>query len=79
MKAKEYLKAFMTKHGLSKGEVWEQHELIKLMEGYDSTKPVKNNCDLPVFIEPVCCNTPKNIQYAKKTGRGYCVKCGTPQ
>jgi hypothetical protein len=30
MSTKEYLNKFMDKHGISRGEIWEQHELIKL-------------------------------------------------
>lgn len=34
MKTKKYLKEFMKKHGISRGEIWEQHELLKLMDNY---------------------------------------------
>lgn len=41
MKAKEYLKFFMEKHGLSRGEIWEQHELLKLMNEYNYHSKLK--------------------------------------
>ena len=34
IKTEEFLKIFMEKNGISKGEVWEQHELKALMEEY---------------------------------------------
>jgi len=33
-RTKEFLKKFMKRNGLSRGEVWEEHELLELMEQY---------------------------------------------
>jgi hypothetical protein len=53
MKAKEYLREFKKKHGIS--DVWEQHELLKLMNEYDSTAVINEN-DLSHSVIVSVCN-----------------------
>jgi hypothetical protein len=74
MKAKEYLRDFKKKHGIS--DMWEQHELLKLMNEYDSTAVIKKN-DLSHIVSVSVCRHPNWAQsFDGARNKPLCSICG---
>ena len=77
MKAKEFLKEFNKKHGTKAGEIWEQNELLKLLDGYAYQIPKKLNREIRESGESFCPKCKSSNTYRNMlTGIMHCCMCG---